>query len=709
MRKVRIGIDVGGTFTDAIMIDNQTSEILAKAKIATTHTAVEGVAKGIIELIDNILTQSNTSAADVVFIAHGTTQATNALLEGDVAKVGVIGIGDSKMAKNELTIKDIALAPNKYLKVVNHYFNSNEFSQERVEQALADLVSQGAEVIVVSQAYGIDDPANEIQGVKWCQDKGYFATGGHEVSELYGLKVRTATAVINASLIPKMMATADMTEKVVKEIGIKSELMIMRADGGVMSINEVRKRPILTMLSGLAAGVAGALMYGKVTEGVFFEIGGTSIDISVIKDGKVMIKNAQVGGHKTYLRSLDIRTLGVAGGSMLRISGQKITDVGPRSAHLAGLEYECFSAIARENLQVELITPCVGDSDDFVIVVAGDNKYAYTLAGAANVLGYVDQGDYAYGCQKANRLAWEALANYCGTTVELIATQALDIACEKIWAAVKPMVEEYELTLDFLTLIGGGGSAGVLTKYLARKQGVDFKLTENAPYISTIGVAMAMIREQLERSVINPTNDDIRKLRHDVITKIMESGAKEETIEVTIEVDKQKNKIIATATGASEFKAKDMQVNTKTAEELKQNVAKSIKMAETDVNKVESVGKYSVYQGIKETKKLFGLVKHQSRVIAVSDHEGVVVMRRVNAAFFTTRCDAITGKIAEIVEELATYSDAGQTLPAIHLFTEQRIYDYSGVHELVQLHELIRMDTEFVDADAKIIIVGEKK
>ena len=149
-------------------------------------------------------------------------------------------------------------------------------------------------------------------------------------------------------------------------------------------------------------------MYEKVTDGIFLEAGGTSTDISAIKDGKVMIKNAQVGGHKLYLTSLDVRTLGIAGGSMIVVRDGAIADVGPRSAHIADREYEVFADAADIcDPKVELIAPREDDQPDYAIVTCSNGRgYALTLAGAANVLGYVPADDYAAGDVEAARRAW---------------------------------------------------------------------------------------------------------------------------------------------------------------------------------------------------------------------------------------------------------------------------------------------------------------
>ena len=136
----------------------------------------------------------------------------------------------------------------------------------------------------------------------------------------------------------------------------------MRGDGGVMEISEMKKRPVLTMLSGPAASVMGSLMYLRASNGVYFEVGGTTTNIGVIKDGRPAIDYSVVGGHRTYISSLDVRVLGVAGGSMVRADKDGVKDVGPRSAHIAGLDYAVF--IPEEEIvdpKVVFFSPKEGD------------------------------------------------------------------------------------------------------------------------------------------------------------------------------------------------------------------------------------------------------------------------------------------------------------------------------------------------------------
>jgi N-methylhydantoinase A/oxoprolinase/acetone carboxylase beta subunit len=492
MGSIRIGIDVGGTFTKGVAIDGENFRIIGKAAVLTTHYAPEGVARGIIEVFNKLINELSIVPETISFVAHSTTQATNALLEGDVEPVGLIAIGSGisgLIVKRQLRIKEVPVSQTAAIKVKYSYIDYSSLNEEIIEHRIKTLLDAGAKSIVVSQAFGVDDPSGELMVMKVAERLGIPFTASHEISKLYGLTVRTRTAIINASLLPKMIETANMTESSMKKVGIKSSLMVMKGDGGVMNIEEMRKRPIFTALSGPAASVAGALLYLRVTDGIFFEVGGTSTNIGVIRNGKPQIKYVEIGGHRTYLNSLDVRVLGVAGGSMVRIRDRKIIDVGPRSAHIAGLPYSAF-AKTEEIKDPKLIytQPKKGDPNDYVAVKSSNGQvYAITTTCAANALGIVKPGDYPYGNPEAAREAIKPLAAELGVKVEDAAKMILEKAAMKVIPTIESLIKEYKLDKEDVVLVGGGGGAAALVPFISKITGIEYKISDNAEVISSIG------------------------------------------------------------------------------------------------------------------------------------------------------------------------------------------------------------------------------
>jgi N-methylhydantoinase A len=710
--KVRIGIDVGGTFTDAVVIDNDTYELVGTLKIPTTHSEKEGVAAGIVKVINAVLEKYNISPEDVSFIAHGTTQATNALLEGDVVPVGIIGMGqgmEAIKAKNDTQVGDIELAPSRFLNTFHRYIDTAK--ENNVEGAINELKAEGCEVIVASAAFAVDDPSGEIDVVEKAASLGMAGTGSHEISKLYGLKIRTRTAAINASILPKMMETANMTEASVKRSGIKSPLMIMRCDGGVMDVNEVRKRPILTMLSGPAAGVAGALMYEKVSNGIFLEVGGTSTDISAVKNGKVMIEYAEVGGHKTYLNSLDVRTVGIGGGSMIMVDDRGVADVGPRSAHIAGLGYSVYAK--PEDIvdpEVVLFQPKKGDPSNYAAIKCSNGKmFTITLSCAANLLGYVKEGDYAYGNKDAARKAFEPFAKRFGITVEDFALQIMEKASAKNAAVVNSLLNDYKIDSKHTILVGGGGGAASVVPYLAKYMGLEFKIAKNAEVISPIGVALAMIRDMVERTILNPTEEDIIKVRREAEQLAIKSGASPESVEVHVEVDAQKNIVRAIATGTTELRTKDLMQKELSEKEILSIAAKSMEVKDEDVQILGKTGQLYLLRGESVSRKLFGLISKKRKAVRVVDHEGVIRIQRAQGEVYKIVLDNFESDMNAAIEESTIYSDGGKETPDVFMFYGRKIIDLSGLIDNKQIVSLARVEVQGLDKSSAVYVLVSKK
>lgn len=715
-RTVRIGIDVGGTFTDAVAIDSDSLEIIEQIKVPTTHKSPRGVAEGVIQSLQTILASPDFTAKNVAFIAHGTTQATNALLEGDVVKVGIIGMSsglDSLRAKGQANVDNISLSQGHTLYTSYRYIDtSTPPAEEQIQEMVQEMIDdEESEAFVASEAYSVDNPRNELSVMSVVEEMGYPSTGTHQISKRYGLRIRTRTSVINASILPKMVHTANMTESSVIEAGITAPLMIMRGDGGAMSIEEMRKRPILTLLSGPAAGVAGALMYARVSDGVFLEVGGTSTDISAIRNGQVLIDYAEVGGHSTYLPSLDVRTVGVAGGSMIRLRKGVIAEIGPRSAHIAGLRYAVY-AEPNEIVEPELfiIRPLEDDPEEYVAVrTKSGDVFALTLSGAANIAGLATGQVYAAGNLESAVRAFTPLATRLGKTVDEVAQEVLDRAVEKVIPPVRALMKKYSLIESDVILVGGGGGAATVVPYLSEKTGYKYEIAPNAEIISTIGVALALVRDMVERTISNPTNEDLLRVRREAEDSILAMGAVPETVEINLEIDKQMSLVRAVATGALEMRSRDLTAGRVSSEKIVEIAAESFGTEPSEIQLAARTEYLEVLTWIEGVKQFFGLIKNHKNRARVIDKDGVIRLKLYDAAIVDSTPGALSKDLHRMVDKYSAYKDTGQLLPNIFILNQSRIINLTGLASVEQVQALAEEELAGLPNESHIVLIADKR
>ncbi|MGV9854339.1 hydantoinase/oxoprolinase family protein [Streptomyces sp. NPDC003442] len=705
-RRVRVGIDVGGTFTDAVAVDATTLELVGQVKVPTSHHHEDGVAHGIVQALGRLLEQTGRTPADVTFLAHGTTQATNALLEGDVAKVGLIGIGTGAGAvftRRLAAFGKLEVAPGKRLPLVYAHV-ADPFDSAAVRAAVALVQEEGAQVIVATEPFGVDRPEGEQAVLDVARSTGLPVAAAHEITSLYGLHKRTRTAVVNAAILPRMLATADLVDSSITKAGVTAPLMVMRCDGGVMSLDEMRRRPLLTVLSGPAAGVAGALMRERISEGVFLETGGTSTDISVVRRGKVAVRHATILGRASYLNALDVRTVGVGGGSMVRVSGGKVTGVGPRSAHIAGLPYACFASLDElRDAKVTMVRPVDGDPDDHVVLDAAGGRFAVTMTCAANALGRVPEGDFARCDPEVARAALAPLAALLGLDVAGAARAVLDAGTASVRAVVDTMIRDYRLGRETAVLVGGGGGAAAVTPQLARAAGLEGRIARHHEVISPIGVALALVREQVERIIPGATQEHILAVRAEAERAVVAQGAAADGVEVEVTVDPQTSTVRAVATGATELRTRDRAHRADDAERLRAAAA-SLKAQEARVRILAGTDAYTVY-GTEVRRRL----RAGRQPVRVVDADGVVRLGVSDARVRTTTVGAAGEVLASLVRESTSYGDGGVRAPAVRLLVGGRIADLSGVLEPEALLALARSELRTRAADEPVVAVVESR
>ena len=676
-RRVRVGIDVGGTFTKAVAIDMVQGKIIGKVTVPTTHSSSEGVSTGIVQALKSLMQRHQIENSEIELISHSTTQAVNALLEGDTATVGIVGMGVGLEKSNVIrrtNVKDVELAPNKRLHTCYRFLDTSKYLEnEEVRQAISGLKSEGAEVIVVSEAYGVDDPSNEQYVMSKCDMP---CTAGHELTGIYGLEIRTLTAAINAGILPKAIGTARYVEDAVRKENIGAPVLIMKGDGGVTNMETFRSKPIVTVLSGPAASVAGALLHLRVIDGVFIEVGGTSTNVCVIKDGRPEVRYVTIMQHPTCIRSLDVRVAGVAGGSLIRWSGRKITDVGPRSAHIAGLPYSCFASPEDlEGGQIITFRPKEGDPFDYVAIeTSGGKRYAITNTCAANALGIVPEGDYAGANPDSAKLALSILANRIGTTPAAAASAILDISAKKVLEIVEPMIKEYKLKKDRIVFVGGGGGASVLVPHVAKKLQLQHKIAEHAEVISSIGVAAAMIHEEFEKTISNPKPEDVAELTEQARSVALERGALPESLTIQSEYVSERSILRVTATGNV-----SLDIGTANAQEINDQEAHVLAcelfgIAE-GVQRIFDMKNYHIFACEMSKKKLF--LKARRQPVLVLDRYGRVRLSVENAAIINGSPEEVADSVDSLIQRQS--ADGADLAPQVHILDGVRLMDFSSL------------------------------
>lgn len=713
-RRIKIGIDVGGTFTHAVAVDLATMDLAGKAVVPTTHHSEVGVAKGVVDSMMKLLEEAQIQPDEVILIAHSTTQATNALIEGDVAKVGIVGMSSgagSIRAKREANLGRIELSEGKFLETCFRFLDIGDgLNEADVKHVINELKKDGAETIVSSESFGVDDPRKEERVAEIAREMGMPASASSALSQLYGLRVRTRTAVINASMLPKMLETANRTEEAVRQSGIKAPLMVMRSDGGIMDIEAMRKRPILTMLSGPAAGVAAALMYERITDGCMVEVGGTTSDICVIKNGRPIVTHGEIGGHRLFVKTLDVRTVGIAGGSVPRASKTKLIEVGPRSAHIAQLGYDAFTKDI-ESVEPTTVQPREGDPSDYLALkINGEEKPSITLTptGASNVLGLTSE--YGKGDENSINKCFDAVANWMGTSKEKLATQLLDLCVKKVGPVVKAMLEEHKLTKKKITFVGGGGGAEAIVPYTAKKLKLEHRIAQNTEVISAIGVALGIIQDTVEKTIMNPSETDLVNMRKEAFDSVLKMGADSNSIEVMVEIDRQTKRVTATARGTPELRTRALGGDLPSDEDLKNKAANNFSVDPHDVKCLSGDEDWmQVFMAEKEARIFMGLFKTVVTPVVILDREGIIRLQLEDARVDMIESAAVEERMTQVIDQFTVFGDAGMVMPDLYLAKAGQIVDLTGLVEGSQMISVARVETQTMLPSDKVALISMRK
>ncbi len=320
---LRLGIDTGGTFTDAVLLDEETDQVVAKAKSLTTrHNLIEGISGAIAAVLEQ------QQVSDIALVCLSTTLATNSIVEGHGALAALFLVG---YRESQLQLENLAEATRGmpvHMLAGGHDAGGHEQTPLALDEAAA-LVAQlpgNVTAVAVSSMFSVRNPAHENRLRDLIREQtGLPVTCGHELSASLNAPRRALTAFLNARLVPLIQNLIVATRQTLAQHRIEAPVMVVRGDGTLVSADFASQSPVETIMSGPAASVVGAQHLAKIDNMIVSDIGGTTTDVAMIRAGQpaLSIEGASVNGWRTMVEAVQIDTHGLGGDSEISYDREK--------------------------------------------------------------------------------------------------------------------------------------------------------------------------------------------------------------------------------------------------------------------------------------------------------------------------------------------------------------------------------------------------
>lgn len=499
---VLIGLDVGGTFTDIVLFDGDTEQLYATKVPTSANAAAERIAEG----IDGLLGDAERTGADVARLVYGTTLATNVLVEGDGARVGlittrgfrdVLELGRSDRGADVYNLffqKPRPLVERRLRTEVRERVASDgsvvdELSEDETREAVHHIAESGAQAVAVALINAFANPEHErrigeLISREW---PGLHCTLATDVSMEYGELERASSAVLNAYVMPRIVDHFARVEEELRRLGIATPLEVIQSNGGILPVAAATQLPIRLVRSGPAAGVTGAVGVGRAagySNLITFDMGGTSTDVALVAEGRPLYRpEGYVNGQYVRTVMIDVQSIGSGGGSIARLDSSKSLTVGPESA---GSEPgpACYGTGG--------VDPTVTDAD--------------------LVLGYLNADEFCGGTRRldleAAERAIDALARQREVDVVQAAQGIVNVAQTHMVTALRRVTTERGVDPRDFVLIAYGGAGPVHAAAVAAELKIGTVVVPAQPgVLSARGSLMTELRTDVSRTFVRNLSD----------------------------------------------------------------------------------------------------------------------------------------------------------------------------------------------------------